>query len=579
MALIVEVISYKGVPPANPLSARFDHSGGSIGRSIDNQLSLPDQDKLISRRHGEIRCQGGAYSYTDASTGGTLLCDANRLLENGESVALADGDRLKIGEYELHIRIESEAQAFPGLFSSLEEPHAFAGQGASNSGFDLGISPLFEASDPLPGLGLTTPPPPAPGQPDSFINQPGVSPFQQHFTPPGIQQIPDDFSFDAILRDGQAPAPVALGKPDDFGFPDDWFGDLGTGGGHSGSPPLAQPDLSAAAPPVPVTASDGLLPTIPPKETEGIGENDFFGDLGIAPVPAGQGAEVQTAVAGGFDQVDQTISMTGKASVGKDGLGAFGTPLGPEPQVETPPSVINIPKPGQAIPAPRGAVATPPPAAVPPVAQPPVNVPPPVIVPPTVVGSGLDLFQCFLDGAGLAEFPKMTAEEQAGAMKALGSVYRDMVDGMMMVLRARSEEKREIRTDVTVIRKEKNNPLKFIPTVDDAMKVMISGKYTGYIDGTVAIREGFADIMKHQMAMRAGLQAAVGEVLKGFEPAAFEKPFEEGIVFQKKAKCWDAYCKAYPKLAVESMDNLFGDSFAKAYEEQMRMLRDMRDNS
>ena len=109
------------------------------------------------------------------------------------------------------------------------------------------------------------------------------------------------------------------------------------------------------------------------------------------------------------------------------------------------------------------------------------------------------------------------------------------------------------------------------------MKVMISGKFAGYIDATLAVREGFSDMMKHQMAMRAGMQAAVSEVLRRFEPTGFEKRFEEGIVFQKKAKCWDAYSKAYPKLLTEAMENLFGETFVKAYEEQLRILREQRD--
>ena len=119
MALMLEVINYKGTPPFSPLCARFDKSGGSVGRSVDNNLPLPDEDRIISRRHGNIRYENGSFVYTDASTGGTLLCNKNRLLKKDESVILADGDHLKIGEYELLVRIEAEDQPFPGLFSGL----------------------------------------------------------------------------------------------------------------------------------------------------------------------------------------------------------------------------------------------------------------------------------------------------------------------------------------------------------------------------------------------------------------------------------------------------------------------------
>jgi hypothetical protein len=61
MALFLEVISYRGTPPLDSVSARFDEGGGSIGRSSDNHLTLPDQDKIISRRHGDICYENGEF--------------------------------------------------------------------------------------------------------------------------------------------------------------------------------------------------------------------------------------------------------------------------------------------------------------------------------------------------------------------------------------------------------------------------------------------------------------------------------------------------------------------------------------
>ena len=55
MALVLEIISYRGSPPINPLIARFNENGGSVGRSFDNHLALPDDEKIISRHHGDIR--------------------------------------------------------------------------------------------------------------------------------------------------------------------------------------------------------------------------------------------------------------------------------------------------------------------------------------------------------------------------------------------------------------------------------------------------------------------------------------------------------------------------------------------
>ncbi len=574
MALILEVTSFKGVQPASSLSARFDENGGTIGRAFDNHLVLADDDKIISRRHGAIRHENGVYVFCDTSTGGTLLCNEKRLLENGDCVTLAAGDRLKIGEYELRTLFEAEVQPFSGLFSEMGASQAF-GVHAAGSPFDTGMPPLFDDRGSPAAFAQQSPL--SHGLNDSFINQPDVSPFQESFTLPEIQSISQDLPFDAVLRETPSLPQAASAKADDFEFPDDWFGDLGREASgdtpHSPSSTTANPTLRVMS-----TSMDEGVATPPPSAIGLAGSSSLELNAGmepIAPSEAVQGKAVtdpfsacQNLSEPHTDEVKPTLVGLTEFNAA-DGGGEAGS------IVETPAPVpaIDIPKPGRSAPASRlaNSISSMPAEPVQPVVQ-----ARPVPPPAEIVG-GADLFQAFLGGVGLAEFPALSAQEQMQAMKSLGEVYRDMIEGIMKVLRARTEEKREIRTDITVIRKEKNNPLKFIPTAEDAMKVMISGKFAGYIDATVAVREGFSDIMKHQMAMRAGMQAAVGEVLRRFEPSGFEKRFEEGIVFQKKAKCWDAYNKAYPKLLAEAMENLFGDTFVKAYEEQMRILREQRD--
>ena len=191
--------------------------------------------------------------------------------------------------------------------------------------------------------------------------------------------------------------------------------------------------------------------------------------------------------------------------------------------------------------------------------------------------SGVDLFRCFLEGAGILEILSgMTQEEQIKAMKSVGQVYREMVDGMMKVLHARKMEQSMIalrQSDVTQFRRGECNPLKIFPTAEETMEEMMRQKNPAYIAPAEAVKEGFADIMNHQLAMRAGMQAAMSGFLKRVDPKAFDDMFKDGIIFQKKAKCWDAYGKAYPKLVEEAMDDLFGENFAEAYREQLRILR------
>jgi type VI secretion system FHA domain protein len=119
-----------------------------------------------------------------------------------------------------------------------------------------------------------------------------------------------------------------------------------------------------------------------------------------------------------------------------------------------------------------------------------------------------------------------------------------------------------------------NNPLKTVLGAEEAMKIMLAARPNpGFLSPLAAVREGFHDLMHHQMATTAGVQASLADQLKRFDPEAFEKLYDEGIVFQKKAKCWDAYKEAYPALVAEALENVFGEEFRAVYERQLSILR------
>ena len=57
-------------------------------------------------------------------------------------------------------------------------------------------------------------------------------------------------------------------------------------------------------------------------------------------------------------------------------------------------------------------------------------------------------------------------------MSAAGALFRNLVEGLMDVLRARAEMKSEFRVSVTTLRSNENNPLKFNPDVDSVLKLL-----------------------------------------------------------------------------------------------------------
>ena len=88
----------------------------------------------------------------------------------------------------------------------------------------------------------------------------------------------------------------------------------------------------------------------------------------------------------------------------------------------------------------------------------------------------------------------------------------------MTILRGRTELKTQIRVPVTILRPTENNPLKFSPGVDEALKLLLAKNHPGFVDAVEAVREGYQDIMHHQLAITAAVQASLMDVLKRFEP-------------------------------------------------------------
>lgn len=90
-------------------------AGGSIGRSYDCNIQLPDFQRQLSRVHAEIRRDDkGQYYVIDRSTNGLLV--NNRRLGQGQRQAINDGDLLKMGSYVLLI---SDMQS---LFAESADP-------------------------------------------------------------------------------------------------------------------------------------------------------------------------------------------------------------------------------------------------------------------------------------------------------------------------------------------------------------------------------------------------------------------------------------------------------------------------
>jgi type VI secretion system FHA domain protein len=189
-----------------------------------------------------------------------------------------------------------------------------------------------------------------------------------------------------------------------------------------------------------------------------------------------------------------------------------------------------------------------------------------------------ELLERFLKGAEV-EYPASIADADIpNFVENVGAVFRELVNGLWMVLRGRAELKAEMRLAMTMVRPTHNNPLKLSPGLEDAIVSLLKRTHPSFLEPVDAVREGFEDIMNHQVALGAGIQASLTEALAGFDPESFEEKNESSIL-QTKGKVWKAYCKAYPELKERAMEGIFGKAFVTAYEAQLAKLRSRNEKS
>ncbi|MEV4778162.1 type VI secretion system-associated FHA domain protein TagH [Burkholderia sp. LMU1-1-1.1] len=225
---------------------------------------------------------------------------------------------------------------------------------------------------------------------------------------------------------------------------------------------------------------------------------------------------------------------------------------------------------------------SPPPAqAAPPQQAPAQPSPPPAPVPSSAGGDAV--LQALLDGLGLPHLGSSHTPEQLARL--VGEMLRAATAGTMDVLRARTLTKRESHIDMTMIAPRANNPLKFFPDADSALTQMLGAQIPGYLPPLPAIGGAFDDLKAHELAVIAGMRAALAAVVQRFDPARIEQRLADPGRLDKllpagrKARMWDRLVELYGELARdadEDLQRLFGEKFSGAYAQQVERLRGER---
>ncbi len=527
--MTIKVSVRNSLEPTPPWEVVLPEPLATIGRQANCAIVLSDPEKHVSRVHATVELRGSAYFLTVNSRVNPVLVDG-QACEPGTGVELKNGASLVIHPFELSIQVTPAAAASP--FGSLMPPAPMPPPPAA---------PFAAPLSPAPAAPFSPPPPAAPAADDPFG-----------------------------WLDGFSAKPAANGAA-----PSDPFG-LGQLAAPSASKPApSQPDpFRQAAAPRTTGLVDGLTPGL-----GGIGRSG----TGAVSLEAAPASLDPMALLGGAPASLSGLLQPGAANAGSsptsvdDFLGiGLGPARGPSPLVDMGQHRhegssnldhvhdFNLPfQPGAPVDRPAWdmpALSSSASSAA------------------TASGASANaLLGAFMEGLGSPAFSIPPGGEQAFFRQA-GEIVHSALQGLITLLLARSEVKKELRaSDRTMLAAHNNNPLKFMTATDEAMRFLFDPKAanTGaFLSPVQAIGDACDELIAHEMGLVAGMRAAVTASIKRFDPALTEQAAEKlgGMVLNKKARLWELHAEHYAKTEremVDNLDRLFEGEFLHAYSEQV----------
>lgn len=208
------------------------------------------------------------------------------------------------------------------------------------------------------------------------------------------------------------------------------------------------------------------------------------------------------------------------------------------------------------------------------------SAPPPESKAVFAAGSARDFREAvrlLMECAGL-DATQLPKDQEDELMAIAGRFIRTTAEGLQSVLRSRAVIKAHFRVAQTAIQAEGNNPLKFMPTTQDALEQMFYERTDGYLAPVEALEDAFRHLRAHENAMVKAMQVAVRDLLDRLDPEALEEKFQRtvkkgGLLSPSaKSKYWDMYREAYRSIAGfsdEQFASVLGGKFADAYDREM----------
>jgi type VI secretion system protein len=473
MALKLRVISdhYKALGKRS--SRLFGVTGGRIGRAQDNDWILPDPDRYVSSHHCKVGFRSGQWYLEDTSTNGVFVNGADTPASVDGPYMLKDGDRLRVGDYE--------------IIASIDERNDFSA----------------DASGQMPAPKIKAPPRPVSPRPLSASDV------------PVLIDSDDDLGAEIDITDLLSDSSIAP--------PANTFEWQDATGSHAASPQTVFRTPNAK-PGKPIPSADKAAQIAANRSTQST-LNSMLEGL----------SDRERSAAGAQDDKDwqmQTRPYDRKTMTALTAAAVLGRSEKAEPEPPRRSSSLN-----------------------------------------SEAGAAVEAF-CRGAGVDPATLP---VDTQTALMTLAGQMLREVVLGLMEALKGRADLKSKLRLSQTAIQPGENNPLKFSTGVDEAMKKLLDPHGSRYLAPIDAIRDSFADLRMHQVALAEAIKAASDELMNRVEPGELQEKFDRGLKrgallgATNKMKYWDLYTEFYQVLNQRNEHGLpavFAEELARAYAEK-----------
>ena len=505
-----------GMKPGEAGRQVFTEDGGTIGRAAANSWVLTHNK--VSGHHATISFRNGVFYIEDTSRNGVSINSPDNRLVRDRPYALKSGDVIFIEPYEIDVSIDAgaERQHYRPLDDPFDRDNPFA-QLPGPRAERLSPVPPPAAGDEVDPLKFFEPvSPTAPRRPAEPVATPIDDWLGQHYVPP------------PAIPDPHMPSPPP----------------------PSSAPVRSDVDIPANYNPLQDSGIGPIVPELqPPPSSEPVKRPKPASRVTPTPPPAP--VFPFTPPAPDLVEVPPFLSPAPAAAP-------------PVPGDVAPVPIVPVAAPGPPPAAPGGPLPSGPPAA-------PAGA--------SAEATSRDLADV-LAGAGLRGAP-VTPE----LAHDLGEILRVVVSGLVDVLHSRQSIKAEFGMHPTVFRPKDNNPLKFSANVDDALHNMLVKRNAAYLGPVEAFADAFDDLRDHQLAMLAGMRVAFEAMLGDFDPDRLQEEFDRQIaklalpLVPAKLRYWDLFREkreAIKKDPEAAFARLFGEEFARAYEEQFKELRAQR---